>query len=185
VVLILDVLALAQRARVLGAGREPAPGGADHADDDRPRTRDALLVASVGNDRQVAIPLATVSRLEEFPAASIEHVGGRELVRYRDQVLPLIRPAGLLGGAGTRVGHGVVAVVVCSTRGRSVGLVVDAILDVVEDGLSGRDNLDGAGLHGTAVVRDRITELLDVEQIVRQGDPHFYDALTVPAGGRS
>jgi two-component system, chemotaxis family, sensor kinase CheA len=68
-----------------------------------------------------------------------------------------------------------VAVVVCSTRGRSVGLVVDAIVDIVE----------GVGLLGTAVVQDRITELLDVERAVREVDPRFYDTVTASPGGRS
>jgi two-component system, chemotaxis family, sensor kinase CheA len=183
--LILDVLALAQRAHVLTAGRELARGAADQADDDRPKTREALLVTSVGQDRQIAIPLATVTRLEEFPAASIEHVGSRELVQYRDEVLPLVRLTGVLGGAGRRGDDGVLAVVVCVTRGRAVGLVVDAILDIVEGGLSSRDNLDGVGLLGTAVVQNRITELLDVERTVREIDPQFYDVPTVSAGDRS
>jgi two-component system chemotaxis sensor kinase CheA len=64
-----------------------------------------------------------------------------------------------------------------------VGLVVDAILDIVEGGLAGRDDLEGAGLLGASVVRRRITELLDVEQAVREADPQFYDPDAVPAPG--
>jgi two-component system, chemotaxis family, sensor kinase CheA len=173
--LILDVLALAQRARIVSAGRELAHGATDHADDDGAKTRAALLVASVGQDRQVAIPLEEVTRLEEFPATSIEHVGSQELMQYRDEILPLVRLSGVLGAAGTQADDGVVAVVVCSTRGRSVGLVVDAIVDIVE----------GVGLLGTAVVQDRITELLDVERAVREVDPRFYDTATASPGGRS
>ncbi|HEY6696775.1 MAG TPA: chemotaxis protein CheA, partial [Acidimicrobiales bacterium] len=164
VALILDIPALAQRANVLRAGRELARGAADHTDDDRPETRETLLVASVGQNRRIAIPLALVTRLEEFPAASIEHVGSRALVQYRDEILPLVHLAPVLDGAGTRGEDDVVAVVVCVTRGRSVGLVVDAILDIVEGGPPGRADPVGVGPIGTAVVQDRITELLDVEQ---------------------
>jgi two-component system chemotaxis sensor kinase CheA len=164
--LILDVLALAQRARVLAAGREPARGAADHADDDRGTAPAALLVASAGQDRQVAIPLGQVTPLEELPADSIERVGGRELVQYRGEILPLLRLGGPADGR-------VVAVVVCATRGRSVGLVVDAIVDIVE----------GTGVAGTEVVHGRITELLDVERAVLQVDPRFYDAAGVSPGG--
>ncbi|HEV8526570.1 MAG TPA: chemotaxis protein CheA [Actinomycetes bacterium] len=185
VALILDIPALAQRANVLRAGRELARGAADHTDDDRPETRETLLVASVGQDRRIAIPLALVTRLEEFPAASIEHVGSRALVQYRDEILPLVHLAPVLEGAGMRGEDDVLAVVVCVTRGRSVGLVVDAILDIVEGGPPGRADLVGVGPIGTAVVQDRITELLDVEQSVRAADPRFYDAPTVPAGSRS
>jgi two-component system chemotaxis sensor kinase CheA len=183
--LILDVLALAQRANVLSASRELASTAADQADDDRPKTGEALLVTSVGQDRQMAIPLATVTRLEEFPASWIEHVGSRELVQYRDEILPLVRLTGLLGDAGRRADDDVLTVVVCFTRGRSVGLVVDAIVDIVEGGPSSRDNPNGVGLLGTAVVQDRITKLLDVEQTVREIDPHFYDIPSVSTGDRS
>jgi two-component system chemotaxis sensor kinase CheA len=185
VALILDIPALAQRANVLRAGRELARGAADHTDDDRPETRETLLVASVGQDRRIAIPLALVTRLEEFPAASIEHVGSRALVQYRDEILPLVHLAPVLEGAGMRGEDDVLAVVVCVTRGRSVGLVVDAILDIVEGGPPGRADPVGVGPIDTAVVQDRITELLDVEQSVRAADPRFYDAPTVPAGSRS
>jgi two-component system chemotaxis sensor kinase CheA len=149
--LILDVLALAQRARVLSAARDPAHDAAAHAGDERAGPRVPLLVASVGGDRQVAIPLEEVTRLEELPPGAIERVGDRELVQYRGEILPLVR----LGGSP---GDGPVPVVVCAAGGRDVGLVVDAIVDIVE----------GAGGRGTAVVRDRITELLDVERVVAE-----------------
>jgi two-component system, chemotaxis family, sensor kinase CheA len=90
-----------------------------------------------------------VTRLEELPAGAIERVGDRELVQDRGEILPLVR----LGGSPD---DGVVPVIVCAARGRSVGLVVDAIVDIVE----------GPGGAGTAVVQDRITELLDVERVV-------------------
>jgi two-component system chemotaxis sensor kinase CheA len=185
VALILDILALAQRANVLRAGRELARGTADQRVDGRPETREALLVASVGRGRRIAIPLALVTRLEEFPAASIEQVGSRALVQYRDEILPLVQLAPVPDDAGTRGDDDVLAVVVCVTRGRSVGLVVDAILDIVEGGPSGRADPDAIGPVGMAVVRDKITELLDVEQTVRAADPRFYDAPAVPAGSRS
>jgi hypothetical protein len=54
----------------------------------------------------VAIPLDTVTRLEEFPRDRIEHAGSREVVQYRGQILPLVRLSHLLGAAGA--GEGVV-----------------------------------------------------------------------------
>ena len=181
IALILDVLALAQRAHLAGSGREQARAAPDQVDGDRPRAGAALLVALAGRDRQVAIPLEQVTRLEEFPAASVEYVGSRELVQYGEEILPLVRLAGDPGSAAEA--DDALTVVVCATRGRTVGLVVDAILDIVEGGLPGRGAPGGAGLLGAAVVRRRITELLDVEQAVREADPQFYDADAVPARG--
>jgi two-component system chemotaxis sensor kinase CheA len=181
VALILDVLALAQRAHLAGTGREQARAGPDHADGDRHPTSAALL-ASVDRDRQVAIPLERVIRLEEIPAGSVEHVGGRELVQYGEEILPLVRVASGLGAAARADGDAL-TVVVCSTGGRAVGLVVDAIVDIVEGGLPVRGATGAAGHLGTTVVQQRITELLDVEQAVREVDPQFFDRPAVPAGG--
>jgi two-component system chemotaxis sensor kinase CheA len=182
VALILDVLALAQRAHLAGTGREQVRAAPGDADGDRPPTGTALLVASVDRDRQVAIPLERVIRLEEIPAGSVERVGRRELVQYGDEILPLVRLAGGLGAAGRSDGDAL-TVVVCSTGGRAVGLVVDAIVDIVEGGLPGRGVPGSAGLLGTAVIQRRITELLDVEQAVREADPQFFDPPAVPARG--
>jgi two-component system chemotaxis sensor kinase CheA len=180
VALILDVLALAQRAHLAGASRELARAAPGPADGARPPTGAALLVASVGRDRQIAIPLDRVTRLEEFPAGSVEHAGSRELVQYGEEILPLVR----LAGGGARADDDALTVVVCSTRGRTVGLVVDAILDIVEGGPPGHSAPQGAGLAGTAVVRRRITELLDLEQAVRQADPQLYERPGVPERGQ-
>jgi len=182
VALILDVLALAQRAHLAGTGREQARAAPDPADGDRPPTGAALLVAQVDRDRQVAIPLERVIRLEEIPAGSVEHVGSRELVQYGEEILPLVRLSGGVGAAARADGDAL-TVVVCSTGGRAVGLVVEAIVDIVEGGLPGRGAPGAAGLLGTAVVQQRITELLDVEQAVREVDPQFFDPPAVPARG--
>ena len=181
VALILDVLALAQRAHLAGAGREPARAAPAHAGGAPPPTGAALLVASVGRGRQIAIPLDRVTRLEEFPAGAVEHAGGRELVQYGAEILPLVR---LAGSGGARADDDALTVVVCSTRGRTVGLVVDAILDIVEGGPPGHGAPQGTGLGGTAVVRRRITELLDLEQAVPEADPQLYELPGVPGRGR-
>ncbi|HJT99677.1 MAG TPA: chemotaxis protein CheA [Actinomycetes bacterium] len=183
VALILDVLALAQRAQLAGTGREQARPAPQHAGGDRSPTGAALLVASVDRDRQVAIPLERVIRLEEIPAGSVEHLGSRELVQYGEEILPLVRLAGGPGAAAPADGD-TLTVVVCSTGGgRAVGLVVEAIVDIVEGGWTGRGAPGAAGLPGTAVVQQRITELLDVEQAVRELDPQLVDPPAVPAGG--
>jgi hypothetical protein len=61
--------------------------------------------------------------------------------------------------------------------------VVAAPVNIVEGGLPGRGAPGAAGLLGTAVVQQRITELLDVEQAVREADPRLFDPPAVPARG--
>ncbi|GAA2515957.1 chemotaxis protein CheW [Pilimelia columellifera] len=170
VALILDVASLARRSRLSPASEraveaeEPATpvGGAV----------DRLLITTVGA-RRVAIPLDTVTRLEEFAADKLEWVGNREVVQYRGRILPLVRLSALLGVGMAEQGEAVSAVVY-TQAGRSVALVVDTIVDIVESSADERGELDDDGLIGSTVVAQRVTELLDVRRAILAADPHFY-----------
>jgi two-component system chemotaxis sensor kinase CheA len=116
-----------------------------------------------------------VTRLEEFPRARIEHAGSREVVQYRGQILPLVRLSHLLGAYPEVEESDTVSVVVYSEGGRSVALVVDRIVDIAENSAaSARRDVEEDGLVGTAVIQQRVTELLDVRRAILAADPNFY-----------
>ncbi|MDP9798082.1 two-component system chemotaxis sensor kinase CheA [Catenuloplanes nepalensis] len=172
--LILDVASLARRSNLATSSERDS---SISARDSRGPSDNAerLLVTAVG-ERRVAIPLDTVTRLEEFPIAKIEHAGSREVVQYRGQILPLVRLSYLLGAMPEETGE-TVSVVVYSEGERSVALVVDKIVDIVEDAMTARRNVDDDGLVGTAVIQQRVTELLDVRRAIVAADPNFYSDL--------
>jgi two-component system chemotaxis sensor kinase CheA len=180
VALILDVLALAQQANVLTAGRDRGHLERSARGDAVAAEVQSLLVVGLGGDRRMAIPLSMVTRLEEFPLSTVEHVGAREVVQYRGQILPLVRLASFLGVStwgGEPDAATSLQVVVYSEAGRSVGLVVDAILDIAEEALVATSDLDDHGLLGSAVVQEHITELLDVRSAILAADPHFFSEM--------
>ncbi|WP_328462770.1 chemotaxis protein CheA [Actinoplanes sp. NBC_00393] len=169
--LILDVSSLARRSHlavdserenVVANSKASGGGGIQR-----------LLVTAVG-ERRVAIPLDTVTRLEEFPRDRIEHAGSREVVQYRGQILPLVRLSHLLGAYGEELEGDTVSVVVYSEGGRSVALVVDRIVDIAENETTARRDAEEDGLVGTAVIQQRVTELLDVRRAILAADPNFY-----------
>jgi two-component system chemotaxis sensor kinase CheA len=170
VALILDVQALARRslsAEALDRQAGSASVTAVVADPSR------VLVAAIGGDRQVAIPLSMVTRLEQLPASSIERVGSREVVQYRGAILPLLRLGRHLGAATERPDDDLV-VVVYSSEGRSVAIVVDRVVDIVEGEAEVQSDIHDHGLVGSAVIRDQIIELLDVRAAILAADPHFF-----------
>jgi two-component system chemotaxis sensor kinase CheA len=172
--LILDTQSLARRSHVAAAGenqRESALGSARTAT--ATGSSERLLVTAVG-ERRVAIPLDTVTRLEEFPKDRIERSGSREVVQYRGQILPLVRLANLLGVYADETESENISVVVYSEGDRSVALVVDRIVDIAEDAVTARRDEDEDGLVGTAVIQQRVTELLDVRRAILVADPNFY-----------
>ena len=116
---------------------------------------------------------AMVTRLEEFPIERFERVGSREVVQYRDQILPVLRLAHLLGVYPDTEGETSVPVVVYTERGRSVALAVDRIIDIVEDVVDAQRDFGDDGLLGSAVIQQRVTELLDVRRAIMAADPRF------------
>ncbi|HEX8346480.1 MAG TPA: chemotaxis protein CheW [Actinoplanes sp.] len=176
--LILDVPALARRSHLAGEGaRGESLVGTSRATGST-SSGERLLVTAVG-DRRVAIPLDTVTRLEEFPRDRIEQAGSREVVQYRGQILPLMRLSHLLGAYGETEESDTVSVVVYSENNRSVALVVDRIVDIAENSTTtARRDVEEDGLIGTAVIQQRVTELLDVRRAILAADPNFYsDAM--------
>jgi two-component system chemotaxis sensor kinase CheA len=65
-------------------------------------------------------------------------------------------------------------VLVYSERGRSVGLIVDSIEDVVDQDLSVRREVNRLGVAAEAVIQDKVTELLDIRALVRSRLPDFF-----------
>ncbi|MCL3860884.1 chemotaxis protein CheW [Actinotalea sp. K2] len=168
--LILDVQAIARRSMAGELGEADRSSVSDR--DVVVREVLQVLVAGIGGGRRVAIPLAAVTRLETLAASSVEHVGGREVVQYRGSITPVVRLSRMLGGQERDSEH---LTVVVYTRGvRSVAIVVDEIIDIVDDESAHHSDLGDPGLTGSTVLKDRVTELLDVEAVVASADPLFF-----------
>jgi two-component system chemotaxis sensor kinase CheA len=180
VALILDVQALSRRAlRTEITDRQEsreAATAAAAADAERQR----MLLASIGGGRRVAIPLDTVTRLEQVRAETVEKVGNREVVQYRGAILPIVRLDRHLG-AYPELEREVLEVIVYADHGRSVAIVVEQILDIVDGEAAVRSDIDDLGLLGSAVLGDKVTELLDVRAAILAADPAFYSAPVEPS----
>ncbi|QSR25055.1 histidine kinase [Nocardioides aromaticivorans] len=172
VALILDVAGIAATSGVGATQAEAVDLRTGVADD-----RTALLVLEVADGRRAALPLAAVARLEEFERERIERSGTAEVVQYRDGILPLVRLATAIGLPDTSDRSDQVSVVVHETgggngAGGAVGIVIDRVLDVVEVAVSASEVGRRTGVTGSAVVQDRVTDLVDLDAVVaRSGVP--------------
>jgi two-component system, chemotaxis family, sensor kinase CheA len=174
VALILDVLGLAQRAKVVSEAQDFKPEER-HSEvrHEAAHASKALLLAENGKDGRVAIPLSLVARLEEFPATAVEQAGGQEVMQYRGQIIPLLRLSRALPArepaADIREERGSIQVVIYSESGRTVGLVVDHIVDVIDEYGAVETMAARTGVTGSFVAQRRVTDLLDIPTIVRAG----------------
>ena len=106
VALILDVLGLAQRAGVISRDRERAVSETPAAPAEPVGDRQTVLLCDARGGGRMAIPLAAVSRLEEFPRSAVERVGGQDVIQYRGAILTLVHVSRVLknGRAAARTG---------------------------------------------------------------------------------
>jgi two-component system chemotaxis sensor kinase CheA len=167
VALILDVLGIGQRSGVLAESREQSRVVVEEKSETGIEQQ-RLLLFRAGSFNRLAVPLSLVARLEEFPRSSIESAGGRQVVQYRNRILPLVLLREILdpcaGGAAPAADP--VQVVVFNNGERRVGLIVDQILDVAEEAVLARQKSSRKGLLGSAVVGKRVTDFLDLSYVL-------------------
>ncbi len=147
--------------------------GSSIADDaraeDEERTRDdaakiSMLLFRAGTMEPKAIPLSLVTRLEEFSVDKVESSNGRDLVQYRGSLMPLVYFDEHL----QRKSEGSLPMLVFSDAGRSMGLVVDEIIDIVEDKLDIQVGSERLGILGSAVIKGKATEVVDIGHFLPQ-----------------
>ncbi len=186
VALILDVSGLAQKARVIAEAHESTHEEARGQAGAAPvRDEHALLLAENGLEGRVAIPLSMVARLEEFPRTVIEHAGAQEVMQYRGQIIPLVRLSQLIpatSDAEKLASAASIQVVVYAEGKRTVGLIVDRIVDIVEERAAVEALAPRAGIVGSFVTQRQVTDLLDVPALVRAAVPGLLDAAAPEAG---
>jgi two-component system chemotaxis sensor kinase CheA len=139
------------------------------------------LVFRAGTQEPKAVPISLVTRLEEIDCHKIELSNGRHMVQYRGQLMPLVR---INGDSGIRR-EGAQPVLVFSDSGRSVGLAVDEIIDIVEDNLDIGIGSNQPGVLGSAVIRGRATEILDVGHFMPLAFEDWFHGKDVVGGGRT
>jgi len=113
----------------------------------------------------MAIPLDLVARLEEFPAAHVERSGEQEVVQYRGEILSLVGVASYFSMPEPPTDQPR-QVIVFAEQGRSVGLVVSQILDIVSESITLSRANARAGVLGSAVVQRAVTDLIDVHAVI-------------------
>jgi two-component system chemotaxis sensor kinase CheA len=117
----------------------------------------SLLVFRAGSTQPKAVPLGLVTRLEEIASDKIELSNGRYMVQYRDHLMPLVQ----MEGVNVQT-TGAQPILVFADDGRSMGLVVDEIIDIVEERLNIEVAGSKDGILGSAVIKGQATEVIDV-----------------------
>jgi two-component system chemotaxis sensor kinase CheA len=158
--LILDIAATAARA-----GVKATEEGAEEIELAEVKAEDAddvsFMVFEDRSKERTALPLDVVERIESVPLTQIEYAGGRPMLQYRGELLPLRDDGNLLVEMED---HGqsedvLLTVLICAHSGmggrQRMGMVVRRVLDVSPGKmLDGESAVDGMEL---ALVKEKLT----------------------------
>ena len=160
--LIMDVAATAARAGVKPVEEQQEEIGAADA-----KMQEADVSFLIFEDRareRTALPLDVVERIESVPLRKIEYAGGRALLQYRGELLPLIDDGHVLREleAGETPGEDVLAtVLICGNAGAGgmsrTGIVVRQVLDVSAGAVLDKD--EATGEMELAIVKEKLTRV--------------------------
>jgi two-component system chemotaxis sensor kinase CheA len=142
-----------------------------------------MLLFRAGDATPKAVPLGLVARLDDLPVERIESSGGMPVVQYRDQLMPLLA-MGQDRLSPDAEARGRQTVLVFSEGARSLGLMVDAILDVVEERLEIKGGQDRPGFLGSAVVAGKVTDVIDTAWWLRQSGAGWFGTTDTPPSAR-
>jgi two-component system chemotaxis sensor kinase CheA len=160
--LILDPSAIAKKAGVAMTATEDVEASSkEEKEEDAAPTLEYLLVEVAG--RRAAVPLADVLRIEQLPVTRIEEAGGRSVLNFEGQLLPVEDTGGVIEAVKDNP-EAQVVVVVCREADRQVGFAVSHVLDVAagsdlfEAGTSQRAD-------GVTLLKNCVTGVVDLSGV--------------------
>ncbi len=164
VIMIIDPNGIAQSVAHVETGQGDAEQPEAEAHFQSSEDSTAMLLFRAASQEPKAVPLSLVTRLEEIDVAEIERANGIDLVQYRGVLMPLV----YVSEDVERKTEGLQPVLVFSDQKRSMGLVVDEIVDIVEDKLNIEIKANTPGMIGSAVIKGKATEVIDIAYYIEQ-----------------
>ena len=179
VALILDIQGLAQKAHVISEEERTSLTDELILSNEQDSDHEMLLLLQKFDNRRMAISLPRVARLEKFAPKTIERIGQQKVIQYREQILPLIDISTILNikkedYVYELAKEEVQVVVVTINDQKSVGILVESIIDIVEEHISVKSATTQEGVEYAAVIQGRVTEIIDVEAVIQAANLHFF-----------
>lgn len=175
VIMIIDPNGLSQ----LAAARSDKTGEATKSEADAAKTADSnrmsLLLCRAGAEGLKAVPLALVTRLEELDAEDVERLSDRCVAQYRGTLIPIL----YANDEVERKTSGKQPLLIFSEGERTMGLVVDQIVDIVETAFELKLSSTSPDIMGGAIINGTATEVLDVAHFVQRA---FGESFDIPVG---
>ncbi|MFT6657817.1 MAG: two-component system chemotaxis sensor kinase CheA [Maritalea sp.] len=129
-----------------------------------------LLVFEARDGARQAVPLSLVNRLETVKQSELELVDGRHLLQYRGALMPIRFLCEQPEHGGRKM-----SMLVFEDREFRLGMVVSQVLDIVVDRMDIDVDAKQGGYLGTAIIKGRATEILDMAYFMALEHPRSLD----------
>jgi two-component system, chemotaxis family, sensor kinase CheA len=190
VALILDIAALARRAGMATIQQSQQ----EQLETGQRKEKLTLLLLAGPDGERMAMPLEWVQRLEEFDVTAKEPLAGQFVMQYRGEILPVVELLELLDerrskqrteeGLHPAPSAGRISAVVVRSEGRKdVILEVHRILGIAKLEIDKLNPPSRAGVRGTLVVQERVTELLEMKELLTRMPQGMRDEEMQAAAG--
>jgi two-component system, chemotaxis family, sensor kinase CheA len=137
-----------------------------------------IVLFRVGENEYYGVPLAFVVRLEKFPASQIEYSGGREVMQYRGEILPLIRLEPYLD-IPKPPDPETLSLIVFAVE-KQIGLVVHEIIDTVDISTHiDTETFQQTGILGSTIVHNHSVLIIDIHGLIEMAYPTWYKKFFV------
>ncbi|MEM1913932.1 MAG: chemotaxis protein CheW, partial [Thermofilaceae archaeon] len=132
-----------------------------------------ILIFNIGKD-YLALPLALISRLDKIKASDIQIVGGKEVILYKNQVIPIIRLENYLPLQGMPVQEEY-NLLFFTERDKTCAILCSKIEDTIETTLEVKTDLYvQPGILGYRVINNKTVLFLDIYKIIEMYDPEWF-----------
>jgi len=133
-------------------------------------SKQSLLLFRAGEGAPKAVPLSLVARLEEIELETVELSDGKPVVQYRGKLMPLVP----MNEEKTLKSEGRQPVLVFSDQERSMGLIVDEIVDIIEANVDINLSAQRPGYLGSAIISEKATDMVDTGYFLGQAYQNWF-----------
>ncbi len=132
-----------------------------------------ILIFNVGED-SLALPLALISRLDKIKAEEIQIIGGKEVILYKNKVIPLIRLENYLPIQGSPPQEEY-NILFFTEREKTCAILCSKIVDTLETTLEVEVDLYvQPGILGHRIINNKTILFLDIYKVIEMYDPEWF-----------
>ena len=147
----------------LAAKEEPQP--------EETLDKQLLLMFRAANSNRKVLPISLITRLEEVRLSQADQSDGQWHIQYADELIPLV----WFGDPPDPQSDSKKPILVMSDAGRSMGLLVDEILDIIEDAVDVQIPSEQPGILGSAIIGGAAAEVVDISYFLGLASAHWFE----------